>query len=782
MNAIVKSNAFAQATSGKSGFRIEQADRLTISGKHYDWAGQSGDTIFLQPSDGQGLTEQFTMGQLSRLSASGAIKHEVGFYLPDDLKATPQAKAALFQISDLNAAQKKRFYNRYVQIMAIEELVSEGAMLPRTDDIAASSKEIEDRAAAYMRKEVTERDLLDHALEHQQLPVSVAKSVRKSRGGSDKSSVSLYTPDYLRKLYRNYKKHGLPALADSLSKSGNTTSCFRPEEQALLMETIRTSYLTRERKTLKLTVVDVQRAFRKENKRREGLMEVGAQNESVLQLRVPGRDAVRGVIKKLDPLRVSIARYGREAAIKKLRPVGKGLEVSRPGERVEMDEWCIDLQSIIHSANLMEFFGAELLNLIGLDGGTERWWLVLAIDCRTKVILGMKLTRNPCASAAQECLRMIVSDKGQWSDASGALTPWSMAVKPERLVTDNGPAFKSEMFTNCCLDLRVEALRTHAGVPGMRGTGERIFGTMSTDLMPRLVGRTFSNSIERGDYKSGDKACLDAEDVAFILVRWVVDIYHNSEHSSLGGRTPLEQWNADMEEGNYPLNSLPDTATKRLAFGKRLQCKVSQEGVNVMGIKYQSPELGMYFTGMDPKKVDVRWDPEDLGAISVYLEGVWRVVPSVYDRFNGMHFHDWVKVRRALRAKSASRKAWNQEIVFNAIDQIEDLVKDRSLAFGVIDTTISDKQFAKIQEDLFSTFKIDDTPRLQADDKGPGRVITPRAPDPDIAPTGAEATRKGDLVKPSRDVEKRARTIETTISHKPKSKGSKFGLPPKSEG
>ncbi|MCF3595751.1 DDE-type integrase/transposase/recombinase [Rhodobacteraceae bacterium LMO-12] len=478
-----------------------------------------------------------------------------------------------------------------------------------------------------------------------------------------------------------------------------------------------------------------------------------------------------------------IARYGREYAIKQLRPVGKGLEVSRPGERVEMDEWCIDLQSIIHSADLKEFFGDELLDLIGLNGETARWWLVLAIDCRTKVILGMKLTRNPCTSSAQECLRMIVSDKGQLAAASGAPTPWSMAVKPEVLVTDNGPAFKSEAFTNCCLDLRIQTLRTHAGVPGMRGTGERIFGTFSTDLMPRLVGRTFSNSIERGDYKSQDRACLDAEDVAFILVRWVVDIYHNSPHRSLGGRTPLEQWDADMEDGNYPLSGLPDIDSKRLAFGKRLERKVSQEGIVVMGIQYQSPEVGMYFMGMNPKMVDIRWDPENLGAISVYLEGAWHVVPSVYDRFVGMHFHDWMKVHRALRAKSASRKVWNQEIVFNAIDQIEDLVKDRSMAFGIIDTTISDEQFKKIEGDFFSSFRIDDTPRLKADGKDLGRVITLRAPDPDIPPTGSKAPVKAAVVKPSHDVQQREDAADTANTPtKARAKAPKFSLPPRREG
>ncbi len=187
--------------------------------------------------------------------------------------------------------------------------------------------------------------------------------------------------------------------------------------------------------------------------------------------------------------------------------------------------------------------------------------------------------------------------------------------------------------------------------------------------------------------------------------------------------------------------------------------------------------------GMNPKMVDIRWDPENLGAISVYLEGAWHVVPSVYDRFVGMHFHDWMKVHRALRAKSASRKVWNQEIVFNAIDQIEDLVKDRSMAFGIIDKTISDEQFKKIEGDFFSSFRIDDTPRLKADGKDLGRVITPRAPDPDIAPTGSKAPVKAAVVKPSHDVQQREDAADTANTPtKARAKAPKFSLPPRREG
>ncbi|MEI4263341.1 Mu transposase C-terminal domain-containing protein [Roseovarius sp. D0-M9] len=772
MTTIFGATNFATTTSAKCGFRIEQTDRITIEGTPFDMVGQSGDMILLQPSIGNGLTEQFTRGTLSRLSAAGAIKHEVGYYLPDDLKIAPGAKNVAFHASDLNASQRKRFHNRFVQIRAIEDMVNEGSILPRTGDIRANASEVEKRAASYLKKEVTERDLLDYALENKQLPDRIANTVRKSQGGSSTAGVKLYTADYLRKLYSNYQKVGLSALTDDLAKAGNRTGCFKPKEQALLMDTIRKSYLTLERKTLKATVVDVKRAFRTENEGR-------AEND---QLRVPGRDAVRGAIKKLGALRVMIARFGREYAIKKLRPVGKGLEVLRPGQRVEMDEWCIDLQTIIHSANLEEFFGADFLETIGLNGGTDRWWLVLAIDCRTKVVLGMKLTRNPCGSAAQECLRMVVSDKGQWADAVGDLAPWSQAVRPEVLATDNGPAFKSQAFTDSCLDLGITALRTHAGVPGMRGTGERIFGTFATDLMPRLKGRTFSNSLERGDYKSEDRACLDADDLAFILVRWVVCIYHNSEHGGLGGRTPLEQWNVDMEDGNYPVSGLPDTASKRLAFGQRFERKVSQEGIVMMGIRYHSPELGMYFMGPAPKLVDVRWDGDDLGAISVFIDGAWQEVPAVHDRFAGMHFHVWMKTRRALRAKSASRQAWNEETVFKAIDQIEALVENRSDAFGLIDTTISDQQFKAIEQDFFSTFRIDGKPQLQADGKDLGSVISPRAPDPDTAPSGSRKRAKSVSVKPSPDVEHREQANSAPATPQDtRTQAPKFGMPRKRE-
>jgi len=597
----------------------------------------------------------------------------------------------------------------------------------------------------------------------------------KRRGGRKTESVELYSSDYLRKLHAAFRKGGVEALVDKLSKSGNRTSPFRPEEHALLMETIKASYLTTERKTIAATVTDVRRRFEAENERRSDL--------GLAPLRVPGRDAVRAAIDSIGKFRVELERYGLDHAMKKFRPVGKGLEISRPGERVEIDEWKIDLASIMSSTSLIEALGPDVMEAIGLDNETSRWWLCAAIDCRTRVFLGAILTRNPASSTARECLRMVVSDKSAVSDAVGAVVPWSQAVTPEVLVCDNGPAFKSQQFRDSCLDLQVTFQGTIAGVPGMRGTIERVFRTAGLDLMPRLKGRTFSNPQERGDYKARDRACLDAENLAFVLMRWIVDIYHNSPHEGLGGRTPLEQWEADMREGNYPLRALPDTRSKRLAFGVEEPRKVSREGVEVMGVHFHNPVLAMHFAERGGQVVEVRWDPDDLGAVDVFIEGRWIELPAVHDRFKGVSLHVWLKARKALRARSASRKKWNQDTVFRAIDEIEALVRKGSVLFGVVDKSISDAQLAQIEKEHFSSFMVDSAAPLQADDRQPGREISPHAPDLDTPRDAREARRKsksgktGRTAKPPRDASPR----ETPDLDKPgattKSTTPKPGMP-----
>ena len=69
-------------------------------------------------------------------------------------------------------------------------------------------------------------------------------------------------------------------------------------------------------------------------------------------LSFPSRAAFERVIRSLDPLHVYAGRNGPEAARKKFFIVQNGLSVTRPLERIELDENRIPLQTLLTDARL----------------------------------------------------------------------------------------------------------------------------------------------------------------------------------------------------------------------------------------------------------------------------------------------------------------------------------------------------------------------------------------------------------------------------------------------
>lgn len=484
---------------------------------------------------------------------------------------------------------------------------------------------------------------------------------------------------------------------------------------------VRTEFLTLQRKPITRVVEDVKLRFNKENEEREA--------KGKPKLRVPGRDAVRGFIKRLDVFTTLVARHGVEIAMRKMQAVKAGLQVSRPLERVEMDEQLIDLISILAKGGLFALFSEEELKVLGLLNKSMRWWLVLAIDCRTRCILGMTLTCNPRSSAALKCLRMVVSDKGQFADSVGTLAPWSMFGKPEMLVTDNGAAFKSLAFTAACADLGIHDLQAIGGAPNMRGVGERVFGTLSSGLMSRLAGRTFSNVLERQDHDSGKRACLTIEDLTVALVRWAVDIYHNTPHAGLGGRTLLQQWDADIQNNNLPLHSAPSARRRHIALGVALARVLQKDGLRIMNVRYNSQELAEFFLRNGKRTLEIRWNEEDLGSIEVLMDGAWRSVPSSLDTFRGVHASTWLRACRSLRATDPKRKEWEEHVVGTAIRDIEAMNAGAKRAMQILDHAWTEKRLQEIESDALMAFgTVSDRPKTADAPDRRGRIILPVEP------------------------------------------------------
>lgn len=703
-------------------FQINPHDRITIGGKAMRLVHQTENGFVLRNVDDFGLAETFEFDELRRLSGCGKIQHEPDFYAPEH--ARRRLSVPVSRISDLNPKQRKRLHNRQAYVLAFMEMQAEGLVAANDPSIEANMAEICSRGLPFLREIAPDLETIQRENEIRN------GQRRRVPGGSTKPSLCRVHPRTLRKWVSVYHEYGVHGLADSISQRGNRSSYFSAEERTLLMQTVKSSYLSPNRPSQMNTFQDVRSAFFAENNRR--------QDSGLTALKIPSREAVRGAINNLDKFEVVLSREGLQQAQKLFRPVVGGLEVDRPYERIEIDEWKVDLITLMADGGLLGLFTQEELADFGLDNTKDRWWFTGAIDCRTRCIVGMSLTRNPKASSALDCLQMTMLDKGNWADSVGAVSGWHMAATPEMVVTDNGSAFKAGAFTDSCAELGITLERTIAGAPGMRGTVERLFRTVSTGLLQRLNGRTFSSVVERGEHPSEGRACLSTEDLCFALVRWIVDIYHNTPHTGLGGKTPLEQWKADHDDGNHPLRAAPHQKSQRLAFGTHLTRTIRKDGVTVLGVRYHIDALATNFNQVGNREIEVRWFPNDIGSIEVRLEGAWHTVKASHDGFSGVHAQVWMEARRSLRTKDPVALKWRDSAVFNAVEAINTMNLNRSLEFGLITQNWSSDRIKQVEQSMFTGFDISVSKNIENQSvDGHGQVLEPIEPEQPAEPTQA---------------------------------------------
>ncbi len=303
---------------------------------------------------------------------------------------------------------------------------------------------------------------------------------------------------------------------------------------------------------------------------------------------------------------------------------------------------------------------------------------------------------------------MIVRDKGLWADAVDALTPWSMSGTPALIVTDCGSAFVDFDTRVGATDLGIDIDHGPAGMPEFRARIERMFGTMSTNLIGRFSGYTFSNTVVKGDYDAEARAALTTEDLSEALVRWVVDVYHRRRHRGLGGETPLNCWNRLVAK--YGVAPMPSVELRRKALGTRLKRTVSKKGIIVMGIRYHSEVLARWFMHATSKEVRVRFYSEDIGAIAVELNDHWIEVPSVFDCYRGERAQTWLLAAREIRASVAAQAKVDEMVIFKAMTRIREINANALARQGLLVDDYSQERIAKIENEMLIGFDVDETP------------------------------------------------------------------------
>lgn len=565
-------------------YRFETYDRITFRGRTYRYIGKEKRVHTLQLVEGDYVQNHFA--RLSDVDISKAIQrdafgHEPGFFSMIAKKLQIQRDDT--DLLDLDERRYAAIHLRHRWVREFLNLELENGHLGRPR-VGRSAKLLR---IAISHLETGMREWYAETFEVwiERLKVHAVPAVP--------SASSLYA------LVRSYEAGGyrISALRDKRSNCGNREQ-LHPEVRAVIAAAA-DRYMSLQRPSKADIVRDVHDAIDRLNDDR-------AASE---QLRRTSPRIVRKWLDALDPFSVKAGRMGQDAAERWFTMVGKGVVVERPLQRIEMDDWDVDLQTLLCRPDQLGRMTREQREQIP----TVRCTLTAAIDCRTSAIVGINLTPDSANShTAKSCLRSVVVDKSSLAVWAGCESDWPMFGRPAQVVTDKGSAFRLE-FEEAVREIAAGRSIPDAD-PRMRGHVERFFGTLSRQFPAWFSGRTFGNVVEKGDYDAEAMASVTFEQLHKSIVRWIVDVYHNTPHTALEGRTPRNAWLAlaGDEEGLTPPPSRDDVTR---IFGLRLTRKVQREGIQVFDQHYGSDEVAWLLRNRHDRDVVVRIDAGDLGTL-----------------------------------------------------------------------------------------------------------------------------------------------------------------------
>ncbi|MFB2594855.1 Mu transposase C-terminal domain-containing protein [Paracoccus sp. p4-l81] len=616
-------------------FRLSEVDCVTISGADHILKSQDADGIILQRLDAKDICLPFSHAEFIRLLAAPDVSLKRNHF------SSPSAARRLHNdrayLASLAAPARDNVLWKEAWISAVLAACREGEVKRTEASITAFMPTLTLRVAEIERK--SQRPFS---------PTRVGRAVELRDPPSAKT---------LLRWLRRYEQLGATPLALLPKKrcSSSYRQKFCAEAKSLIRKGL-AQYLARGGPKPSQIVEDMTHDFKAANAQRA--------LDGKAPLAIPCANSIRAAIKNLDAFEVVAQRDGLEVARRKFGFYENGLSAEHPLQRVEIDDCEIDLMSILGESGMLDHLDED--QRAKLEVG--RRWICVAIDCATRVVLGFRITDKPSTTAAIDVLRMCTEDRTPIAVAAGCQSGWSQHGTPGATVTDQGSTLISPPFRTAVADLGANSECPPAGAPRLRGRIERLFGTFAFDLLPTLIGRTFSNPVERGDYPSEQTAAYTDDELAKIFTLFVVDIYHNSPHAGLHGETPANAWKRlASEQGVSPP---PDANHRRVVFGLEVTRKLDRHGVRAFGINYTCPQLQTLLMQGRQREVAIRIDPQDLTHVSVLIGHDWHTAQAVSRAVWGLSLDEWQRIVRDLRTRFRDEAKLTEHIIFAARKKI----------------------------------------------------------------------------------------------------------------
>jgi putative transposase len=323
-------------------------------------------------------------------------------------------------------------------------------------------------------------------------------------------------------------------------------------------------------------------------------------------------ESLRVIAKAINRADLANARWGRTVAENEFAPRTGEVEVWAPLERVETDNFLLD----VHVR--CPFTGAIL----------GRAWLTLAIDVFSGLAAGYYISFGPpSAESVIATLRHAVQPKPpeglhrripvpdgfEWLDLPAPESPCAGVMSS--IVFDNGSDYVSAQVRAVLQNLGVEPIFTPPRTPWYKGAIESFGRTVNIQFIHWLPGTTFGDPMRGREYDPQRDATITYPHLVQLLEHFLHGIlpYQTKRRATL---SPRELWRQGVERFPVRIPLVDDQfqAALSLTYTRTL----SQTGVELHGLLYNNGELGTLWHRVGPKqKVGLRLDPTDIRTLLV---------------------------------------------------------------------------------------------------------------------------------------------------------------------
>ncbi|MFA0110763.1 Mu transposase C-terminal domain-containing protein [Vibrio breoganii] len=334
-------------------------------------------------------------------------------------------------------------------------------------------------------------------------------------------------------------------------------------------------------------------------------------NETIISGKIPtvSYQSFKNRIKKEQPYSVALARHGKYYADKLYHYYQSVQMPTRILERVEIDHTPLDL-ILLHD---------DLLIPLG------RAYLTLLVDVFSGCIIGFHLGfKAPSYVSASKAILHSIKKKDYISSLPIEFqNEWPCSGKIENLVVDNGAEFWSKSLEDACTESGINIVFNKVRKPWLKPFVERKFGEIIQGMVGWVPGKTFSNVLEKEDYKPEKDAVMRFSVFVEELHRWIVDV-HNAKPDTRNTRIPNLYWQKSFEA----LPPMQLLAEKEKSFSVIMGIlhigALTSKGIKYKHLEYDSVALEQYRKQYpqtkESRKKKIKIDPDDLSTIYVYLE------------------------------------------------------------------------------------------------------------------------------------------------------------------